>query len=128
MELHAESKESTGGKGSLSGLARRWAVAFGLAAFLLGAPPTVGVAHAKSTGLASEGLVGLGAALSSLVYSPIKVVYAAGGTALSALVLLWTFGDTHVAGPIFTQTVGGDYVVTPAHLAGDKRLEFFGPH
>ena len=76
----------------------------------------------------AEGLVGLGAAVCSLVYSPIKVVYAVGGTAISALALMWTFGDTDVAGPIFSQTVGGDYVVTPAHMVGDQRLDFFGPH
>lgn len=81
---------------------------------------------AAERNLASEGALGLGAAACSLVYSPLKLVYAAGGLALSTVVLLWTFGDTEVAGTVFAQTVGGDYVVTPDHLVRARPLYFFG--
>ncbi len=86
----------------------------------------MGVARAQDASLAYEGSVGLASAVSSLVYGPAKVLYAAGGLALSATTLIWTFGDTDVAGPLFTQTVGGDYVVTPSHITGDRELNFFG--
>ncbi len=114
-------------KNQIPSIARRWASIVTLAVFLAVAPVTTRAASARSDGLLAEGLVGLGAAVCSLVYSPIKIVYAGGGVAISTLALLWTFGDTGVAGPIFSQTVGGDYVVTPAHMVGDRRLEFFGP-
>ena len=115
-------------RGPRLGLAlRRHSIAWALAALLFGAPPLVPIAKAES-GLASEGVIGLGSASASLVYSPLKIVYAVGGMALSALTLVWTFGNTDVAGPIFTQTVGGDYVVTPGHLRRERKLEFLGPH
>ena len=66
------------------------------------------------------------AALCTLVYSPIKLTYAAGGLLISGLAWLWTAGDTGVAGPIFTASLRGDYVVTPAHLEGRRPLEFVG--
>ena len=39
---------------------------------------------------------------------------------------LWTFGNTEVAGPLWRTTVAGDYVVTPAHLEGQRDLRFRG--
>lgn len=72
-------------------------------------------------------LTGIGATLCTLVYTPLKVVYAAGGTVLSGIAWAWTLGDTEVAGPIVRRSVRGDYVVTPRHLEGRDRLEFVGP-
>jgi hypothetical protein len=106
---------------------KRSAVSCTLAVLLLSAPPLVPAARAES-GLAYEGFIGLSSAIASLVYSPLKIVYAVGGTAVSTVALLWTFGSTEVAGPILTQSVGGDYVVVPGHLRRERRLEFFGPH
>ena len=94
---------------------------------LWSAPPLVTDANAAGDSMAYEGFLGLGSAISSLIYSPTKIVYAVGGTAISTLALVWTFGNTDAAGSIFTQTVGGDYVVIPAHLQGERKLEFFGP-
>ena len=51
---------------------------------LLAAP-----AQASDRNLASEGTLGLGAAACSLVYAPLKLVYASGGLALSTMVLVW---------------------------------------
>ena len=121
MEIKAERRRECRSGRAL----RRHSIAFALGALLLSAPPFVPIAKAESS-LAYEGIVGLGSAIASLIYSPIKVVYAVGGTALSALTLVWTF-DTSIAGPIFSQTVGGDYVVVPAHLQGERKLEFLGP-
>ena len=35
-------------------------------------------------------------------------------------------GDSSIAGPIYQAAVGGDYVVTPAHLDGQVDLRFDG--
>ena len=115
-------------RGLRSGRAfRRHLVPWALAAMLSVAPPHVSTANAGNESMAYEGFLGLGSAIGSLIYSPLKVVYAVGGTAISAIALIWTFGNTDVAGSIFTQSVGGDYVVVPAHFQGQRRLEFFGP-
>ncbi len=105
---------------------RRLSIAWVLAATLSIAPPFVPAANAAGDSLAYEGFLGLGSAIASLIYSPLKIVYSVGGTAISAITLVWTMGDANVAGSIFKQTVGGDYVVVPAHLEGERKLEFFG--
>jgi hypothetical protein len=101
---------------------RAWVAA--LAVVLVMAPAA---ARAESEGAAYTGVVGIGAALCTLVYSPLKIAYAAGGSVVSGLAWLWTLGDTSVAGPIFRASVKGDYVVTPRHLDGRSSLHFVGP-
>jgi hypothetical protein len=98
-------------------------IALALAAVLALAPSP---ARAEEESLAYEGAVGLGAALSTLVYSPVKLAYAAGGLVVSGLAWLWSGGDSSVTKAVFTASVGGDYVVTPAHLEGSRPLEFVG--
>jgi len=92
-------------------------------AFLLG--PAAARAEEEST--AYSGLAGFGAAVCTLVYAPLKIVYAAGGMVISGLAYAWTVGDTRIAGPIFFSAVRGDYVVLPKHLEGRSDLEFVGP-
>ncbi len=88
----------------------------------------LGPTPAAAQGEASSGysaVTGIGAAVCTLVYAPIKMVRAVGGTVVSGLALLFTF-DTDVAGRIFSSSVRGDYVVTPAHLEGRRDLRFGG--
>lgn len=75
---------------------------------------------------AYSAVTGVGAALCTFVYTPLKLVYATGGTVVSGLAWMFTLGDTKVAGPILRGAVGGDYVVTPAHLEGSRSLHFDG--
>jgi hypothetical protein len=98
-------------------------MALALAAVLALAPSP---ARAEEESIAYEGAVGLGAALCTLVYSPLKLTYAAGGLVISGLAWLCTAGDTGVMETIYTAAVGGDYVVTPAHLEGSRPLEVVG--
>ena len=79
----------------------------------------------ESTGYSA--VTGIGAALCTVVYVPLKVGYAVGGTVISGLAWLWTLGDTSIAGPILRSAVQGDYVVTPDHLEGYRELKFIGP-
>lgn len=99
-------------------------------ALVLGLALLLGPASARADdddSTAYSGLAGIGAALSTLVYVPLKVTYAVGGTVISGLAYVWTIGDTTVAGPIFFSAIRGDYVVLPEHLEGRRDLEFVGP-
>lgn len=98
-----------------------------VAAVLLGACLLAAPARAEEeASTAYVALVGVGSALSTLVYSPVKLVYATAGLVVTSFAFLLTFGDTDVAGQLFETTVGGDYVITPAHLEGRRDLRFRG--
>lgn len=74
----------------------------------------------------TSGWIGLGAMLCTVVYSPIKIVYAASGLVVGGMAWMWSFGSKRVTRPIFTAALRGDYVVAPEHLTGERRLEFVG--
>jgi hypothetical protein len=74
----------------------------------------------------SDAGIGIAAGLASLVYTPAKVLYAIGGGLAAGMAYVVSAGDQDVTAPILTPSVRGDYVVTPAHLRGEKSLEFFG--
>lgn len=80
--------------------------------------------EAKET--ATHGGKGVAAGLSSVVYAPVKVAYAAGGSIVAGLAWVLSGGDSEVAKPIIDASVRGDYVVTPEHLTGERSLEFVG--
>lgn len=71
---------------------------------------------------------GMGAAsmLCTLLYGPVKLVYAGTGTLVSGLAWVLTGGDSDIARPIFVSSVYGDYLVQPEHLTGERTLEFVG--
>lgn len=75
---------------------------------------------------ATQGGMGAAAGLSSVVYAPVKVAYAAGGSIVAGLAYVLSGGDKDVAKPIFDASVRGDYVVTPQHMTGERELEFVG--
>ena len=92
-------------------------------ALLLGLNP--GTARAEQSQAAEAGL-GAAAALCSLVYGPTKIVYALGGTVVGGFAWLLSAGNYDVMNAIITPAVRGDYVVTSAHLRGERSLEFIG--
>jgi hypothetical protein len=71
-------------------------------------------------------LAGVGAMLCTVVYSPLKIAYAASGLVVGGMAWVWSFGSRRVTRPIFTAALRGDYVVAPEHLTGERRLEFRG--
>ena len=103
-----------------------------LRAAALGVVAALALASSPSTAeplqpcLATEGGLGLGAALASLVYGPIKLTYAMSGLALSSASWMWTWGDSGVSSEIYRAVLAGDYVITPDHLLGKKDIEFSG--
>lgn len=92
---------------------------------LVGAPSaSLAGENAKETG--REGGLGAAAALSSLIYGPIKLVYATGGLVVGAFAWAFTAGDTEVATKVFTRSLRGNYVITPDILTGEQKLVFIG--
>lgn len=93
-------------------------------ALVLAASPTT--AEPREPSLATEGGLGAGAALASLVYGPVKIAYVMGGLALCSASWMWTWGDSDVSGEIYRASLAGDYVITPDHLLGKTDIEFSG--
>lgn len=83
-------------------------------------------ARAEVPSMWAEAGIGCGAVLANIIYSPAKVLYAAGGTIISGLAYVFSAGDTSVASPVLNASLRGDYVVTPEHLQGRSDLVFIG--
>jgi hypothetical protein len=77
-------------------------------------------------GTAAEAGIGAGAALCSLVYGPVKIVYATLGLVFGGMAWGLSGGDSEVRDAVVMPAVRGDYVVTPQILRGERRLEFIG--
>ncbi len=75
-----------------------------------------------------EGGIGFACALSSLLYSTVKVVYATAGTVTGLLAFALTGGRRDVLDTIINPSLRGDYVITREHLQGQRRLIFIGPY
>jgi len=75
---------------------------------------------------AAEAGIGTAAALTTLVYGPVKVAYAALGVVFGGIAWGLSGGDKDVMSAVVTPAVRGDYVVTPDLLRGSRDLEFFG--
>jgi hypothetical protein len=69
---------------------------------------------------------GVGAALASVFYIPVKVTYAGLGLLTGGLGYVLTGGRADVANNIIYPAVRGNYVVTPSHLKGTEPIYFVG--
>lgn len=83
-------------------------------------------AEKRERNLAAHYGLGVGAAICSLVYGPVKIVYATLGSITSGFAWVFTGGRTDVAREIITASVRGDYVVTPENLTFNEPLVFTG--
>jgi len=97
-----------------------------LAVGLVGVPAIGWSKEDRARHTSREGGLGAAAAISSLVYAPVKLLYAAGGLIFGGIAWGLTAGDSEVAGTIFTRSVRGTYVITPEILTGEQSLEFVG--
>lgn len=73
-----------------------------------------------------DGAVGLTAGLCTLVYTPVKIVYAAVGLPLAGVVFVLSGFNGDASGRLATAAIGGDYVVTPDHIMRRKTLRLIG--
>ena len=85
-----------------------------------------GVATADEESISNEAGIGALSAVSSLIYGPVKIVYAATGLLIGGVAWGLSGGDSDVLTAVVTPAVRGDYVVTPAHVRFERSLEFFG--
>ena len=76
--------------------------------------------------IAIEGGLGVFSVVTTIVYAPFKLVYSLGGLTLGSVTYLWTAGNSDVTTPIFQMAMGGDYVVSPEHLAGNQSFATTG--
>ena len=92
----------------------------------LAGAPSASFADGKAKETSREGGLGAAAAISSLVYGPVKLVYATGGLIVGAFAWAFTAGDSQVAEKVFTRSLRGTYVITPDILTGEQELHFIG--
>lgn len=60
------------------------------------------------------------------VYGAFKLAFAGIGALTGGLTWIFTGGDVETAQRIWTTSLGGDYIITPAHLAGHRPIRFVG--
>jgi hypothetical protein len=71
--------------------------------------------------------IGAGTVVGNLFYVPAKVVYGVLGGITGGASYLLTGGNTQTADTIWRSSLGGDYVLTPDMVAGQKPIHFSGP-
>jgi hypothetical protein len=120
MELH---------KGFWSSVMRK-SVSWGLCVMLvwvmaLGMPGQVRAAEEESSE-SREAMLGFGSGLLTLVYLPVKTVYAVLGGIIGTFAYGLTGGDLETAKLVWEPSVYGTYVITPDHLKGNQPVRFVG--
>ena len=91
----------------------------------MAAAPTAAWADMGSD-LPNEGGIGAVAALSTLLYGPVKLTYATLGLFIGGAAWGLSGGDQQVLEAVVTPALRGDYVVTPEHIRMERGLEFYG--
>jgi hypothetical protein len=71
--------------------------------------------------------IGAGTVAGNVLYVPAKVVYGILGGITGGASYLLTGGNTETANTIWRSSLGGDYVLTPDMVAGQKPVHFSGP-
>jgi hypothetical protein len=87
---------------------------------------SMAVPTAARADMSSEGGIGAVAALSTLVYGPVKLTYAMLGLFVGGAAWGLSGGDQQVLEAVVNPALRGDYVVTPEHIRLERSLEFYG--
>lgn len=66
------------------------------------------------------------AGFSTLLYFPLKAVFAISGGIVGGLTYLFSGLDENSAKKVWNTTLYGTYIITPEHLQGDKPIRFLG--
>jgi hypothetical protein len=113
-------------RGVLKGLVFRLIAAALLSVAVAGAPAAARADEAPERNIMLHYGLGVGAVLATLIYGPVKVVYATLGSITGGLAYLLTGGRLDVPREIIQPAIRGDYVVTPEHLTFNQPLLFVG--
>jgi hypothetical protein len=100
---------------------RRWLVTLALVVVLAGVAP-----RAEAGDYASDAGIGVACVFVNLLYMPAKFVYATLGGLTGGVSYLLTGLNYDVAQKVWAPSLGGNYVVTPAHLRNEQTLYFSG--
>jgi hypothetical protein len=98
-----------------------------LVALCLVAQTACAAGEEKETHYWSDAGYGTLAVFANVLYMPVKVVYSTLGIITGSLAYVLTAGDSDTAERVWSPSVGGSYVVTPAMLRGDEPVLFNGP-
>ena len=71
--------------------------------------------------------IGAGTVAGNVLYVPAKLVFGILGGITGGASYLLTGGNTQTANTIWRSSLGGDYVLTPDMVAGQKPIHFSGP-
>jgi hypothetical protein len=113
-------------RGVLQSLVFRVVAATLLVAAVAGTPVAARADEAPERNIMMHYGLGVGSVLCTLVYGPVKIVYATLGSITGGLAYLLTGGRLDVPREIIQPAIRGDYVVTPEHLTFNQPLMFVG--
>jgi hypothetical protein len=63
---------------------------------------------------------------STLLYFPLKAVFAISGGIVGGLAYVFSGGNEQASKSIWTTSLYGDYFLTPDHLQGNRPIRFLG--
>jgi hypothetical protein len=65
--------------------------------------------------------------LATIVYFPVKAAFSLAGGIVGGLTYAFTGGNEEATKDVWNASMGGDYMVEPENLTGEKPLNFIGP-
>ncbi len=74
----------------------------------------------------NEAALGIGSALLTVIYFPVKFAYAILGGIVGTFTYGLTGGDLETAKAVWEPSFYGTYVITPDHLKGNEPVRFIG--
>ncbi|MDN5942801.1 MAG: hypothetical protein L0H94_13035 [Nitrospira sp.] len=86
-------------------------------------PPSTGNTEG---GTASSAGMQAAAAVSTILYFPLKAAFAIGGGIVGGLAYAFSGGNEQAAKSIWDTSLRGTYIITPDHLQGDRPIRFLG--
>jgi len=89
-------------------------------------PPPASEEATTDAGASDAGMEAA-AALSTIVYFPVKLAFALGGGLVGGLTYAFTGGDEEAANRVWQSSMEGNYIITPENLTGEKPIHFVGP-
>ena len=97
-----------------------------LVAVMLATLLTVPSAPARAVDASPEAGYALLTGVANLGYVPLKVLMAAGGLMVGAVMSVLSGGNERVAYAIWVPTASGSYLLTPDNLSGKTPVDFIG--